>query len=91
MVGGLLVYADGTHDTITCLYRYHSSDRYQYATVGPQAFTIYVGIDCLTNQTFTTTWTEFTCTLTTGSTITSPTSIYVKQTDTSVPHPLRRR
>jgi hypothetical protein len=39
--------------------------------------------DCLTNQTFNTTYTQFTCTFTTGATIGGASSIYVKQTDTS--------
>jgi len=41
-------------------------------------------IDCLAAQTITNTaWARFTCTFTTGSTITLPTQIYVKQTTTS--------
>ncbi|HSX34997.1 MAG TPA: carbohydrate binding domain-containing protein [Candidatus Saccharimonadales bacterium] len=39
--------------------------------------------DCLTNQTITTTWTQFTCTFTTGSTVGSASNVYFKQTDTS--------
>jgi hypothetical protein len=39
--------------------------------------------DCLTNQTFNTTWTQFTCTFTTGATVNQSANFYVKQTDTS--------
>jgi hypothetical protein len=39
--------------------------------------------DCLTNQTITTTYTQFTCTFTTGATVGSLSNIYFKQTDTS--------
>ncbi|MGH7157211.1 MAG: hypothetical protein ACREGG_03840 [Candidatus Saccharimonadales bacterium] len=38
-------------------------------------------IDCITGQSITTTWTRFTCTFTTGGTITPPTQIYIKQSD----------
>lgn len=39
--------------------------------------------DCLTGQTFNTTWTNFTCTFTTGGTIGSSANFYIKQSDTS--------
>jgi hypothetical protein len=39
--------------------------------------------DCLTGQTISTTWTQFSCTFTTGSTIGSSANFYVKQTDTA--------
>jgi len=38
-------------------------------------------INCLTSQSITTTWTRYTCTFTTGGTITPPTQIYIKQSD----------
>ena len=43
-----------------------------------------VNIDCLTNQTIVTTgWTKFTCTYTTGGTITAPSTIYAYDTTTT--------
>jgi len=39
--------------------------------------------NCLTNQTFNTTWTQFSCTFTTGSTIGATPNVYIKQTDTT--------
>jgi len=39
--------------------------------------------NCLTNQTFNTTYTQFTCTFTTGATVGANPNVYIKQTDTS--------
>jgi|GEM_PF-2871453 len=38
---------------------------------------------CLTNQTLTATWTEYTCTFTTGATVNNTGNVYIKQTDTT--------
>jgi|GEM_PF-4429013 len=38
-------------------------------------------IDCLTSQSIITVWTRYTCTFTTGATVTPPTQIYIKQSD----------
>jgi N-acetylneuraminic acid mutarotase len=40
-------------------------------------------IDCLTGQTVTTTWANYTCTFTTGATVNGTTNIYIKQSDTT--------
>ncbi|MEX2055217.1 MAG: carbohydrate binding domain-containing protein, partial [Candidatus Andersenbacteria bacterium] len=40
-------------------------------------------INCLTGQTVNTTWTQFTCTFTTGATVNDTTNIYFKQTGTT--------
>jgi hypothetical protein len=39
--------------------------------------------DCLTGQTISSTWTQYSCTFTTGSTIGASSNVYLKQTDTS--------
>jgi|GEM_PF-1092700 len=82
-VGSMIVYANGDTDTITAVNSNTSLTVTRSATETSQSYTIYVlsGTECLTGQTFSTTWAQYTCTWTTGATIGSSPLFYIRQTD----------
>jgi len=88
MVGDVITYTSGTSVGVSDVITGFTSTTVvsvagsRTVTAGT-SYEIDTDSDCLTNQTFTTTWQQFTCTFTTGASIGRAPSIYIRQTDTA--------